>query len=94
MTPCNRRLNPYIRRMAEDMQVRNLAPATIDAYTFHVDKFCQFFCKSADQLEMYAPGELAPDQVSIAIDSEIAKGESLGVTRSRHSRLLFLSLST
>jgi site-specific recombinase XerD len=50
MTPYNRRLNPYIRRMAEDMQVRNLAPATIDAYTFHVDKFCQFFGKSADQL--------------------------------------------
>jgi len=36
--------------MAEDMQVRNLAPATIDAYTFHVDKFCHFFGKSADQL--------------------------------------------
>jgi len=25
MTPYNRRLNPYIQRMAEDMQVRNLA---------------------------------------------------------------------
>ena len=36
--------------MAEDMQVRNLAPSTIDAYTYHVDKFCQFFGKSADQL--------------------------------------------
>jgi len=36
--------------MAEDMQVRNLAPATIDAYTYHVDKFCHFFGKSAEQL--------------------------------------------
>jgi len=50
MTPYNRRRNPYIRRMAEDMQVRNLAPATIDAYTYHVDKFCHFFGKSAEQL--------------------------------------------
>ena len=39
MTPYNQRLNPYIRRMAEDMQVRNLAPSTIDSYTCHVDKF-------------------------------------------------------
>ena len=43
MTPVNRRLNRYIRRMAEDMQLRNLGPATIDAYTYDADKFCQFF---------------------------------------------------
>jgi site-specific recombinase XerD len=36
--------------MAEDMQLRNLAPATIDAYTYHVDKFCRHFGKPADQL--------------------------------------------
>ena len=50
MTPYNRRLNPCIRRMAEDMQVRNMAPATIYAYTYHAGKFCQFFGKSAEQL--------------------------------------------
>lgn len=50
MTPYNRRLNPYIRRMAEDMQLRNLSPSTIDAYTYHVDKFCGFFGKTAEQL--------------------------------------------
>ncbi len=50
MTPYKRRLNPYIRRMAEDMQLRNLTPSTIDAYTYHVDKFCHFFGKSAEQL--------------------------------------------
>ena len=50
MTPYKKRMNPYIRRMAEDMQLRNLAPATIDAYTYHVDKFCQHFGKSAEQL--------------------------------------------
>ena len=41
MTPYQRRLNPYIQRMVEDMQLRNLAESTIDAYTYHVDKFCQ-----------------------------------------------------
>ena len=50
MTPYKKRLNPYIQRMAEDMQLRNLAESTIDAYTYHVDKFCQYFGKSADQL--------------------------------------------
>ena len=41
---------PYIRRMAEDKQVRNLAPSTIDSYTYPVDKFCHFFGTSAEQL--------------------------------------------
>jgi len=50
MTPYQKRLNPFIQRMAEDMQLRNLAPATIDAYTYHVDKFCGHFGKSPDQL--------------------------------------------
>ncbi len=50
MTPYQKRLNPYIQRMAQDMQLRNLADATIDAYTYHVDKFCQYFGKPADQL--------------------------------------------
>lgn len=50
MTPYRQRLNGYIRRMAEDMQVRNMAEATIDAYTFHVDKFCQHFGKPPEAL--------------------------------------------
>ena len=50
MTPYNRRLNPYIARMVEDMQLRNLSPSTIDAYTYHVDKFCRFCGKPAEQL--------------------------------------------
>ena len=40
MTPYKKRLNKYIKRMAEDMQLRNFADATIDAYTYHADKFC------------------------------------------------------
>jgi hypothetical protein len=50
MTPYKQRLNPFIRRMAEDMQLRNLSPRTIDSYTCHVDKFCSFFGKPADGL--------------------------------------------
>ncbi len=42
MTPYDRRLSPYINRMAQDMQIRNLAASTIDSYTWHVDKFCEF----------------------------------------------------
>ena len=51
MTPYKKRLNPYIQRMAEDMQLRNLAESPIDAYTWHADKFCQYFDKPADQLD-------------------------------------------
>ena len=50
MTPYKKRLNKYIKRMAEDMQLRNFADATIDAYTYHADKFCQHFRKTADKL--------------------------------------------
>jgi integrase/recombinase XerD len=50
MTPYKKRLNKYIQRMAEDMAIRNFADATIDAYTYHADKFCQYFGKTADQL--------------------------------------------
>ena len=50
MIPHERRMNPYIQRMAEDMQVRNFSSSTIDSYTWHVDKFCQYFGKPADQL--------------------------------------------
>ena len=50
MKPFDRRRNPYVNRMAQDMQVRNLAASTIDAYTWHVDKFCSHFGKLPEQL--------------------------------------------
>jgi Phage integrase, N-terminal SAM-like domain len=50
MTPYDRRLNPYINRMAQDMQIRNLAASTIDSYTWHVDKFCSHFGKLPEEL--------------------------------------------
>ncbi len=50
MTPYDRRLNLYISRMAQDMQIRNLAASTIDSYTWHVDKFCSHFSKTPEEL--------------------------------------------
>ena len=50
MTPFQRRRNPYVNRMIQDMQIRNFAASTIDAYTWHVDKFCQHFGKMPDEL--------------------------------------------
>jgi hypothetical protein len=50
MTPFHRRQNPFINRMAQDMQIRNLAANTIDAYTWHVDKFCSHFGKLPEEL--------------------------------------------
>ena len=50
MTPYDRRRNPYVNRMAEDMQIRNLAASTIDSYTWHVDKFCSHFGKMPEEL--------------------------------------------
>ena len=52
MTPFSkRRLSPLIKRMAEDMLLRNMAHATIDAYTYHVDKFAAFIGQQGKQLE-------------------------------------------
>ena len=45
MTPYKKRLTPTTIRMIEDMKIRHLADSTIDAYTYHVDKFDQFLGK-------------------------------------------------
>ncbi len=55
MTPFRNRLTPLTRRMAEDMQVRNLSPRTIDSYTWHVDKFTQHFGRPAEELGPLQP---------------------------------------
>lgn len=49
------RRQPHLARMAEDMRVRNLAPATIDAYTWHAAKFCEHFGQP--------PEALGPEQI-------------------------------
>ena len=50
MTPHNKRTCPITARLAEDMIIRNLAPATIDAYTYHVRRFADFIQKSLDRV--------------------------------------------
>ena len=55
MTPYYRRTSPIIKRMAEDLKLRNRSPHTIDSYTYHADKFCQHFGKP--------PEELGPEEI-------------------------------
>jgi integrase/recombinase XerD len=51
MTPHRKRtLSPITQRMAGDMLVRNLAQPTIDAYTYHVERFAKHFGKSLEEL--------------------------------------------
>jgi site-specific recombinase XerD len=42
MTPYQKRTSAVCKRLAQDMQIRHMASATIDAYTYHVEKFEQF----------------------------------------------------
>jgi site-specific recombinase XerD len=55
--------------MVEDMKIRNLSPNTIDAYTYHVDKFCQFFGKSAEEL---GPEEIRQYQVHLVDEKKVS----------------------
>ena len=49
MTPYQNRLCPITQRLAEDMLIRNLAQATIDAYTLHAKRFANFIKKPLDR---------------------------------------------
>ena len=49
MTPYQNRPCPITKRLAEDMLIRNLAQATIDAYTFHARRFADFIKKPLDR---------------------------------------------
>jgi len=51
MTPYQKRVTAFTKRMAEDMQLRNLSPRTIDAYTYHVDRFAMRFGKHPEELD-------------------------------------------
>ena len=48
MTPWQKRATAITRRMAEDMQLRNFSPKTIDAYTYHVGRFAEFLGSSPE----------------------------------------------
>jgi site-specific recombinase XerD len=49
MTPYQKRLTGLTKRLAEDMKIRNLADATIDAYTYHARRFADFIKKPLDR---------------------------------------------
>ena len=49
MTPFKKRTCPITKRLAEDLMIRNMAEATIDAYTYHVRHFADFIKKPLDQ---------------------------------------------
>ena len=49
MTPYQQRLTPAVRRLVGDMKIRRLAQATIDAYTYHVQRFADFVNKPLDR---------------------------------------------
>lgn len=49
MTPYKNRKCKLTQRLAEDMLIRNLAEATIDAYTYHVRKFADFIKKPLER---------------------------------------------
>lgn len=51
------------RRLAEDMTIRNLATATIDAYTYHVDRFDQFL--GVKQLQHATPDDIRDFQLHL-----------------------------
>lgn len=48
MTPWQQRQTPLIRRMAEDMLLRNLAQRTVDSYTYHIGRFAKFIGKPVE----------------------------------------------
>lgn len=48
MTPHEKRPCRLTVRLAEDMRIRNLAPRTIDAYTYHAARFADFIQKPLD----------------------------------------------
>ena len=64
MTPYQKRyLAPVVARMAEDMEIRNLSQATIDAYTYHVGKFGDFLKKK--KLENVRPEDVRNYQLHL-----------------------------
>ena len=64
MTPYQKRyLAPIVSRMADDMTIRNLSQATIDAYTYHVGKFGVFL--DGKKLEDVVPNDIRDFQLHL-----------------------------
>jgi len=68
MTPYQKRLTRLTKRLAEDMKIRHLAQATIDAYTYHVGKFAEFFGKP---LEKATPEDVREFQLHLIEERKV-----------------------
>ncbi len=65
MTPYQKRSTPITQRMAGDMKIRNLAQATIDAYTYQVGNFAEFIGKKGKELEAATPEDVRDFQLHL-----------------------------
>ncbi len=65
MTPYQKRPTLMTQRMAGDMKIRNLAQATIDAYTYHVGKFAEFIGTQSKELEAATPEDVRDFQLHL-----------------------------
>ena len=72
-------MTPLRRRMAEDMQVRNLSPCTQDSYISQVSLFARHFGQSPDllgpeqirdyQVHLVTERRLAPNSIGVAVSA-------------------------
>ena len=69
MTPYKKRSCPITQRLAEDLMIRNMADATIDAYTYHVRRFADFIKKSLDRV---TPEDVRTFQLHLIQDKNLA----------------------
>jgi integrase/recombinase XerD len=66
VTPHQKRsLSPRVKRLAEDLKIRNRAQATIDAYTFHVGRFETFLRSRSRTLEHATPEDVRAFQLQL-----------------------------
>lgn len=68
MKPYQQRLCPVIERMVGDMKIRHKAQATIDAYTYHVQRFARFLGKP---LEQATPDDVRDFQLHLIEDLKV-----------------------
>lgn len=69
MTPYNKRSCPITQRLAEDLMIRNMAAATIDAYTYHVRRFADFIQKPLDRV---TPEDVRSFQLHLIREKKLA----------------------
>ncbi len=69
MTPYKKRSCPITQRLAEDLMIRSMADATIDAYTYHVRRLADFITKPLDRV---TPEDVRTFQLHLIQDKNLA----------------------